>query len=88
MVCDKCKGIGRVDNPKYWNNKGSDYCLRFDPMIKCRKCKGFGYVVANIQDVMHELGQIQIELRNLVPKLAKRLDNVINIIKNNSDGKV
>lgn len=53
--CVECNGAGMIDNNKYWNTKAkyqSDYYLRYDPMIKCKTCKGTGYVLSEVKDAI------------------------------------
>ncbi len=52
--CDKCDGFGWKDNPKYWNAIG-DWKLQYEPTIKCRACKGTGYVIADFKDAINIL---------------------------------
>lgn len=56
--CPKCDGNGWKDNPRYWSAKAkyaTEYYLRYDPRIRCRECKGTGYVVGDVRDAIDTL---------------------------------
>ena len=84
MKCEKCQGIGIVDNLAYWNAKakyGIDWAMfKHNPKINCKVCKGLGYIVSDMPDILHELKDIAITIPS---SEQKRLRNCINIIENN-----
>lgn len=82
MKCEKCNGLGEIDNPRYWNaSRMSDWYLHFPTMIKCRKCKGLGYIVTDMNEVVGELNEIYHELKYKNMPIAKRIENILSIIK-------
>ena len=63
MKCLKCEGRGWNDNQRYWNAKAkyqTDYYLRFEPSVKCRNCKGSGFIIGNIQEILDFLNHLEI----------------------------
>lgn len=62
MKCPKCEGRGWNDNQRYWNAKAkyqTDYYLRFEPTVKCGNCKGSGYIIGNVKDVLDFLRHLE-----------------------------
>lgn len=62
MKCKKCEGRGWNENARYWNAKSninSDYYLRYEPSIECGKCKGSGYIIGNVKDVLDFLKHLE-----------------------------
>lgn len=53
MKCEKCDGRGWNDNQRYWNTAA---CIAYERGIearkKCGKCKGTGYIIGNVKDVL------------------------------------
>ncbi len=79
MKCSHCNGAGQIDNPKYWTAKSdyprSDYYLSFETTLKCKACKGAGYIVANIKDILDILRGVK--ARGAINKLEKEdIDNL------------
>lgn len=63
MKCPKCQARGFIDNKKYWNAKAkynTCYYLRFNPTVKCVNCKGSGYIIGNVQDVLDFLKHLEV----------------------------
>ena len=52
MKCVYCNGRGLVDNPRYC---GDGYERGIEPMIKCKKCDGSGYIIGCIDDIVDRL---------------------------------
>lgn len=56
MECPNCNGKGWVDNPRYYDN---DPCYSWShgikPSKKCSRCKGYGYIIGNIKDIVSRL---------------------------------
>lgn len=56
MKCPICKGCGKVPNPKYFNHSPS-WAWEHDipTSLKCSKCKGSGYIIGNMTDIVERL---------------------------------
>ena len=78
MKCDKCKGRGWYENPKY-PEKGNFAGI---PSIDCGKCKGSGYVIGNIKDVLQHLKYLQIKFE-YDKTLLREINQCIDTIENN-----
>lgn len=56
MKCPKCNGSGHVTNKRYYKQGPSlSYELGIPPMLPCKECKGGGYVIGNINDIVDRL---------------------------------
>lgn len=83
--CEKCRGVGSVDNHRYWEAKekypNTNYYLSFSTLIKCSKCKGFGYSAQTIKDLKKSLLDLKCELNEAnLPNINKRVDEILKII--------
>ena len=78
MKCDKCEGRGWNDNPKYWDKRNSSHILH-SPSKKCMNCKGTGFVIGNIMDVLNFLHYLE-NTNQLLPQdrgdLRKCIDTI------------
>ena len=62
MICDKCNGHGLVDNPKYYDHGSAiSYERGISPKKKCRKCKGSGYLIGNISEILAFLKHLEVK---------------------------
>lgn len=83
MRCEKCDGKGCKDNPKYYEAKckyKTDYYLTFEPTIKCRACKGTGYVIGDVKDVLNFLRGLEMKFSHFKDDI-EYLDKVRECIK-------
>lgn len=56
MKCPKCEGRGIVYNPRYYRYSSVEAYERGIPAaIECKYCKGSGYIIGNIQDIVDRL---------------------------------
>lgn len=56
MKCPVCNGIGQVDNPRYYRHSASwSWEHDIPPRIICRKCRGIGYIIGNMADLVERL---------------------------------
>ena len=62
MKCVKCDGNGYYDNPKYINCHS--FCEGIESRINCKKCKGSGYVIGNIKDVVSFLKHLEFKFQH------------------------
>jgi RecJ-like exonuclease len=63
MKCQKCNGKGFVDNERYYSTKEkykTDYYLRYDPTIVCNKCRGSGYIIEKVAEVLSFLKHLEV----------------------------
>lgn len=56
MICEKCKGRGRRENPRYHGCQDIGW---HEPMICCRACGGSGFIVGNLREVLDVLKVIR-----------------------------
>ncbi len=74
MICPKCEGRTWVYNPK---NKGS-WDFEHLATIHCGKCKGTGYVIGSVADV---LGYLKVFKENRSAVSDKDIQSCIDIIE-------
>jgi RecJ-like exonuclease len=84
MKCQKCEGKGWNDNEKYWKAKANihnDNYMRYEPSIKCSKCKGSGYIIGNVKDVLSFLKHLEFKFSK-DKEYLEQVKNCINTIEN------
>ncbi len=83
MKCTKCSGTGMVENPEYYRNKhqyDTCYYLLFSPTRVCSKCKGSGYIIGKISEVLNFLEYLRdTEFRDNL-EMKKQVIDCINTI--------
>lgn len=62
MICKKCEGKGWYDNPKY--PAPTSHSWAGVPTIDCRICKGTGYIIGNVKDVISFLKVLENRFHN------------------------
>ena len=83
MECQDCEGKGWKDNQRYWTAKANihnDSYMRYEPNIKCKSCKGSGYIVGNVKDVLDFLRILENKFRN-EKEYLEQVKNCINTIE-------
>ena len=78
MKCAKCDGKGWYDNPKYPIPYGN---WAGEPTINCKKCKGSGYIIGNVKDVLDLLNHLEVYFKYDKDYL-KQVKQCINVIEN------
>lgn len=84
MTCNKCNGKGWNHNERYWKAKAdinSSGYLRYNPSVKCGKCKGSGFIIGNIKEVLDFLKHLQVKFAHDKHYLDQ-VKNCINTIEN------
>lgn len=55
-ICKKCEGRGWNYNEIYYDTKhkypNSDAYMQYNPTKKCGKCKGTGFIIGNVSEVL------------------------------------
>lgn len=74
MKCPVCGGCGMVYNPRYYNHPNW-YCYENDipAKIRCKNCKGYGYIIGDISDIIPALQTAVYEKRGLTAKETKQI---------------
>ena len=56
MKCTKCNGKGWVTNTRYYRHSPSwSWEHDISPIKPCKDCKGSGYIIGNINDIVDRL---------------------------------
>lgn len=76
MKCEKCKGRGEYENPKFDRNKHYEH----DRYLKCKNCKESGYICGNLADVKAVLESLTYYFSE-INKDKERLQAVKDCIK-------
>ena len=77
MICGKCEGKGWYDNPKYPNPV--HYSYAGEPTLRCRKCRGIGYVIGNVNDVLDFLKHLEVKFekdKEYLPQVKQCIDTI------------
>lgn len=83
MKCPVCKGVGKVDNPRYYNVPSwKAYEDGIPSKKKCRHCGGYGYILGNVSDAIILLNTAVSDQRGLTAKETKQLLNILNDYRN------
>ena len=59
MKCEKCSGRGWYENPRYPNP--ASYSWAGEPSFKCKKCRGTGYIIGEVRDVLDFLQHLKVK---------------------------
>lgn len=86
MKCDLCNGRGWIDNPRYYNVPSwQAYEDGIPTRLECKKCKGHGFILGNVEDAINLLDKAVADKRGLTETETKQLLNII--IDYNNDTK-
>lgn len=80
MECPKCNGRGYITNKRYYNMSPSlawEHGIK--PMRTCGNCKGSGFIIGNIKDIVDRL-KCAVNGVTITPEEAKEMLDCI--IKN------
>lgn len=79
MICPVCKGIGEVDNPRFYNVPcWKAYEDGIPPRKRCKNCGGFGYIIGNVIEIIPTLQMAVNEHRGLTAKETKQILSTLN----------
>ena len=65
MKCIKCDGIGTVPNNRYYNYGCAEaYERGLNAIKKCSNCKGSGFIIGNVKDVLNFLKHLAVKFEH------------------------
>lgn len=85
MICPVCKGVGMVDNPRFYNMPCWEAYEKGIPTRKpCKHCGGYGYTIQNIDEIIPTLQMAVNDRRGLTARETKQ---ILTTLLNGNDSK-